>query len=144
MTADAVSTAERSTPHRILFASDTSGHSIGYHVVARAFREAGFEVIMVGRQLPDDAVRAAVDEDADLIAFRTMDRDPIAVGTALLAAMRAEHVADRPLLMGGIINQPDVDALHQAGVSGVFGPGSRLEDIVHRAREAIARAAQSS
>jgi len=124
-------------PHRVLFASDTSGHSMGYHVVARGLRDAGFEVIMTGRQLPAEAVQAAVQEDADLLAFRTMDRDPVAVGTALLRAMRAQAAFDGPLLMGGIINRAEADALRAAGVAGVFGPGSKLADIVACAREAV-------
>ena len=126
-----------STPHRVLFASDTSGHSMGYHVVARGLRDAGFEVIMTGRQLPAEAVQAAGQEDADLLAFRTMDRDPVSVGSALLRAMQEDATFDGPLLMGGIINRVEADALRAAGVVGVFGPGSKLVDIVTCAREAI-------
>jgi methylmalonyl-CoA mutase C-terminal domain/subunit len=110
---------------------------MGYHVVARGLRDAGFEVIMTGRQLPAEAVQAAVQEDADVLAFRTMDRDPVAVGTALLGAMREEEAFDGPLLMGGIINREEADALRAAGVAGVFGPGSKLVDIVTCAREAV-------
>ncbi len=131
-------------PRRVLFASDTSGHSMGYHVVARGLRDAGFEVVMVGRQLPTEAVQAAAQEDADLLAFRTMDRDPVAVGTALLGAMREHEAFDGPLLMGGIINRAEADALRAAGVAGVFGPGSKLADIVNCAREAVGDADTAS
>lgn len=124
-------------PRRILFASDTSGHSMGYHVVARALRDAGFEVIMTGRQLPKDAVAAASQEDADLIALRTMDRDPVVVGNALLDARHREGLDDRPVLMGGIINREEAATLREAGVAGVFGPGSKLEDIVACARSCL-------
>ena len=132
-----MSPSRSSTPRRVLFASDTSGHSMGYHVVARGLRDAGFEVIMTGRQLPAEAVQAAVQEDADVLAFRTMDRDPVAVGTALLGAMRDQEAFDGPLLMGGIINREEADALRAAGVAGVFGPGSKLVDIVTCARKAV-------
>ncbi|MEE9278176.1 MAG: cobalamin-dependent protein [Dehalococcoidia bacterium] len=138
MPGDSESTPPPSPPQRILFASDTSGHSVGYHVVARAFRDAGFEVIMTGRQLPAEAAAAAVHEDAALVAFRTMDRDPVAVGKALLDAMRHEGLDDRPVLMGGIINKAEAEALRAAGVAGVFGPGSKLSEIVACARDSIA------
>ena len=126
-------------PRRILFVSDTSGHSMGYHVVARALRDAGFEVIMIGRQLPDDAVAAASQEDVDLIALRTMDRDPVVVGKALLDARHRAGLDDRPVLMGGIINRKEAAALREAGVAGVFGPGSKLEDIVACARSSLSQ-----
>ena len=124
-------------PRRILFATDTSGHSMGYHVVARALRDAGFEVIMTGRQLPNEAITAALQEDADLNALRTMDRDPVVVGQALLDARHREGLDDRPVLMGGIINRKEAETLRAAGVAGVFGPGSKLEDIVACARSSL-------
>lgn len=137
MPPDSESTPAPAAPRRILFASDTSGHSIGYHVVALAFRDAGFEVIMTGHQRPTEVIAAALQENADLVAFRVMDRQPVAVGKALLDAMQKEGLDDRPLLMGGIISTAEANALRAAGVAGAFGPGSKLEDIVACARALI-------
>ena len=123
---------------RIVFASDTSGHTMGYHVVARGLRDAGFEVIMTGRQLPAEAAATALQEDADLVAYRIMDRDPLESVTALFSAMQAEGIADKPVLIGGIIGPGDAAKLRELGVAGVFGPGSKLEDIVACARGATA------
>ena len=126
---------------RILFASDTSGHTIGYHVVARGFRDAGFEVIIAGRLLPDEAVKAAAEEGADLLAIRIMDRDPLEYVTALLERMQATGVVGMPVLVGGIIGKRDADKLREMGVVGVFRPGAKLADIVSCAREAGSRGA---
>ncbi|MBI5947554.1 MAG: cobalamin B12-binding domain-containing protein [Chloroflexi bacterium] len=123
---------------RIVFASDTSGHTMGYHVVARGLRDAGFEVIMTGRQLPAEAASSALDEDAEIVAYRVMDRDPVEVVGALLEALRDRGIGDRPVLVGGIISRADADKLREAGVAGVFGPGSKLRDIAECARTAVA------
>jgi methylmalonyl-CoA mutase cobalamin-binding domain/chain len=115
---------------RILFASDTSGHTVGYHVVARGFRDAGFEVIVAGRLLPDEAVKAATEEGADLLAIRIMDRDPLEYVTALYERMRAIGAEAMPVLVGGIVAKRDAEKLREMGVVGVFRPGSKLADIV--------------
>ena len=124
-------------PIRILFACDTSGHTAGYHVVARGFRDAGFEVILTGRQLPSESASAALQEAADLVAVRIMDRDPLEHVTAILDAMRGAGIGDVPLLVGGIIAKRDAEKLRAMGVAGVFGPGSKLSAIVECARSAV-------
>jgi methylmalonyl-CoA mutase C-terminal domain/subunit len=129
----------QSPPIRVIFATDTSGHTIGYHVVARGLRDAGFEVIMSGRLLPEEAAAAALQEDADVLAYRIMDRDPVAIGRALLDAMREQGIAETPLLLGGIIGRPQTADLLGAGAAGVFGPGSKLADIVACVRQAARR-----
>jgi len=127
---------DEARPLRILFASDTSGHTAGYHVVARGFRDAGFEVILAGRQLPAESASAALQESADLVAIRIMDRDPVEHVTAILEAMRAAGIGDVPLLAGGIISKRDAQMLESMGVVGVFRPGSKLSAIVECARRA--------
>ncbi len=124
-------------PIRVLFASDTSGHTAGYHVVARGFRDAGFEVILAGRQLPAESASAALQEGADLVAIRIMDRDPVEHVTAVLEAMRAAGIGDVPLLAGGIIAKRDAVKLEAMGVVGVFRPGSKLSAIVECVRSAV-------
>ena len=123
---------------RIFFASDTSGHTIGYHVVARGFRDAGFEVILAGRLLPEEAVKAAAEEGADVLAIRIMDRDPLEYVTALVERMRQVGVGDMPLIVGGIVGKRDADKLREMGVAAVFRPGAKLADIVTCVRQAVA------
>jgi methylmalonyl-CoA mutase cobalamin-binding domain/chain len=129
--------SDEARPIRILFASDTSGHTAGYHVVARGFRDAGFEVILAGRQLPAESASAALQEGADLVAIRIMDRDPVEHVTAVLEAMRAVGIGDVPLLAGGIIARHDAETLQAIGVAGVFRPGAKLSAIVECARNAV-------
>jgi methylmalonyl-CoA mutase C-terminal domain/subunit len=128
---------DEARPIRILFASDTSGHTAGYHVVARGLRDAGFEVILTGRQLPAESASAALQEGADLVAIRIMDRDPVEHVSAVLDAMRAVGIGDVPLLAGGIIAKRDAEKLQAMGVIGVFRPGSKLSAIVECARKAV-------
>ena len=128
--------AQQQGQARVVFATDTPGHTAGYHVVARALRDAGFEVILTGPLLPEAAVQTALQEDADLIAYRIMDRDPAELVETLVAAMRDSGIGDVPVLVGGIIGKKDAAKLREGGVAGVFGPGSKLSEIVACAREA--------
>ncbi|MEA2624023.1 MAG: methylmalonyl-CoA mutase, C-terminal domain [Candidatus Binatota bacterium] len=123
---------------RVLLASDTRGHTAGYYVVAQALRDAGFEVIVTGQQLPREIAAATAQEDADLIALRIMDRDPVEVVTGLIAEMQAIGLDGVPLLVGGIVHRKDAARLRELGVAGVFGPGSKLSDITDCARRATA------
>lgn len=122
---------------RVVFATDTPGHTAGYHVVARALRDDGFEVILTGPMLPEATVASALEEDAALIAYRIMDRDPFELVTALFEEMRARGIGDVPVLIGGIIGRKDAAALRERGVAGVFGPGSKLAEIVACARQVV-------
>lgn len=126
-------------PPRVIFASDTRGHTAGYHVVTRALRDAGFEVIVTGQQMPPETVAVALQEDADLIALRIMDRDPIELVGALLSELRSHGLDDLPVLIGGIIGPKAQAELRVMGVAGVFGPGSKLSDIADCARRALAK-----
>ena len=125
-------------PVRVLFTSDTAGHTAGYHVVARGLRDAGFDVILTGRQLPTESARAALQEGVDLVAVRIMDRDPIEYVGSLLEALRENRIGDVPVLVGGIIGKRDADKLRDMGVVGVFRPGSKLTAITECARNAVA------
>jgi methylmalonyl-CoA mutase, C-terminal domain len=124
---------DETRPVRILFTCDTSGHTAGYHVVARAMRDAGFEVVLTGRQLPAEA--------ADLVAVRIMDRDPIEHVGAIQGALRAAGIGEVPILVGGIVGKKDADRLKEMGVVGVFRPGSKLSAIVECVRGAVGASA---
>ena len=114
---------------RILLASDTSGHTAGYYVVAQGLRDAGMEVIALGHSEPAGVADAALQEDVDFIGYRISDRDPVSLISALQAAMEKREIAPVPIVVGGVVRKEAIPVLKQMGVIGVFGPGSRMQDI---------------
>lgn len=117
-------------PIRFLLASDTSGHTAGYYVVARGLRDAGIEVVSLGYAEPEEVAHSAQQEDVDVIGYRVMDRDPVALVEALKRALEARGLGHLPLVVGGIVRPEEVPQLRALGVRAVFGPGSRIPDIV--------------
>jgi len=111
------------------------GHWRGPTIVARALRDAGFEVIMIGMAKTDDIVRSAIDEDVDLVGLN--------VGGHIDVAIRAiENVQkarpDLPIFAGGTIPPYAAKQLEALGVE-VYPPGSQLTDIVDAAERLTGR-----
>ena len=106
------------------------GHDRGAKVLARALRDAGYEVIYTGlRQTPEMVVSAAVAEDAAVLGVSILSGAHLAVARRILELLRAED-ADTPVLFGGIIPEQDIATLENLGVAAVFTPGARMEDLV--------------
>ena len=120
---------------RFLLVTDTPGHTAGFYVIARGLRDAGIEVIAGGYMEPAAAAETAVQEDADFIGYRVMDKDPLALVKALRQKLAEAGAADIPILLGGIIPRNLKTSLAELGVVGTFGPGSRLADIVECVRQ---------
>ncbi len=114
---------------RFLLASDTSGHTAGYYVVAQGLRDAGMEVITLGHSEPAGVADAALQEDVDFIGYRISDRDAVTIISSLMTAMKERGISQVPIIVGGIIRREAVPILKEMGVTGVFGPGSRMPDI---------------
>ncbi len=114
---------------RFLLACDTSGHTAGYYVVAQGLRDAGMEVITLGHSEPAGVADAALQEDVDFIGYRISDRDAVTLISSLMAAMEERGISQVPIVVGGIIRREAVPVLKEMGVTGVFGPGSRMPDI---------------
>jgi len=107
------------------------GHDRGIKILARAFRDAGMEVIYLGlRQTPSMIVNAAVQEDADVIAVSSLNNAHMAVFPKILQLMRENGMGDRLLTGGGIIPQKDMDTLNEMGVGKLFGPGTPIQDTI--------------
>ena len=107
------------------------GHDRGAKVVARALRDAGMEVIYTGlRQTPEMIVRAAVDEAADVIGLSILSGAHNAIFPRVMELLREEGAEDILVVAGGIIPQDDIPHLKEAGISEVFGPGTKLQEIV--------------
>jgi (2R)-ethylmalonyl-CoA mutase len=99
------------------------GHSNGAEQIAVRARDAGFEVVYQGIRLtPAQIVAAAVEEDIDLVGLSVLSGSHLAVVPAVLDGLRAAGRADLPVVVGGIIPEPDAELLRTAGVARVFTP----------------------
>jgi methylmalonyl-CoA mutase C-terminal domain/subunit len=119
-------------PLRILIAKPgLDGHDRGAKVIARALRDAGMEVIYTGlRQTPEMIAEAAMQEDVDAVGLSILSGAHNTLLPRVISALRAQGLDDIPVFAGGIIPDEDVSALQAAGITGIFGPGSPLSDIV--------------
>jgi methylmalonyl-CoA mutase C-terminal domain/subunit len=117
---------------RILVAKPgLDGHDRGAKVVARALRDAGFEVVYTGlHQTPEMIANAAVQEDVDAVGLSIMSGAHNTLFPAVMEAMKAKGAGDVPVFGGGIIPEEDVQRLRASGVKGVFTPGTTLETII--------------
>jgi methylmalonyl-CoA mutase C-terminal domain/subunit len=124
---------------RILLAKPgLDGHDRGIKVVARALRDAGFEVIYTGlHQTPEMIANAAIQEDVDAVGLSILSGAHNTLFPRIVALLRDHGVTDMVVFGGGIIPEEDVPGLLQAGVNKVFGPGASLEEIVHWVRENV-------
>ena len=101
------------------------GHDRGAKVVARAFRDAGFEVIYTGlRQTPEQIAEAALQEDVDVVALSILSGAHNTLLPKTVQALRARGMDDVLVVGGGVIPAEDIPALKAAGVAEVFTPGT--------------------
>ena len=117
---------------RILVAKPgLDGHDRGAKVVARALRDAGFEVIYTGlHQTPEMIANAAVQEDVDGVGLSIMSGAHNTLFPAVVDALKAKGANDVVVFGGGIIPEGDLERLKTSGVKGVFTPGTTLETII--------------
>jgi methylmalonyl-CoA mutase C-terminal domain/subunit len=114
------------------------GHDRGAKVIARALRDAGMEVIYTGlRQTPEMVVSAALQEDVDVIGLSILSGAHNAIVPRVMDLLRANQMEDVLVLVGGIIPDVDVAALKQAGVAGIFQPGTAMDEIVQFIRSNV-------
>jgi methylmalonyl-CoA mutase C-terminal domain/subunit len=117
---------------RILVAKPgLDGHDRGAKVVARALRDAGFEVIYTGlHQTPEMIASSAVQEDVDAVGLSIMSGAHNTLFPAVIDELRKRGAADVVVFGGGIIPDDDVARLRAAGVKGIFTPGTPLQTII--------------
>ena len=107
------------------------GHDRGALVVARALRDAGFEVIYSGlHQTPDMLVNTAIQEAVDCIGLSILSGAHGVLMPEVVRQLEARGAGDIFLFGGGVIPHDDIPALEAAGVRAIFGPGTSTEDIV--------------
>ena len=117
---------------RILVAKPgLDGHDRGAKVVARAFRDAGFEVIYTGlRQTVEQIVSAAVQEDVDVVAMSLLSGAHGTLMPKVIKMLKDQNAGDKLVIAGGVIPEDDIPALKEAGVAAVFTPGTPLKTII--------------
>ena len=127
-------------PVRVLLAKlGLDGHDRGIKVVARLLRDAGVEVVLLGlRQTTDSIVRAAEEEDVDVIGISMHNAGHMTLAPRMIAAIHAAGL-DTPLVLGGIIPAADVPELERVGVAGILGPGASADEVVGVVRRAARR-----
>lgn len=107
------------------------GHDRGAKVIARALRDAGFEVIYTGlHQTPESIVRSALQEDVDAIGISILSGAHMSIFPAILDGLKKENAEDIAVFGGGIIPADDIEALSKLGVRKLFTPGASTQDIV--------------
>jgi methylmalonyl-CoA mutase C-terminal domain/subunit len=107
------------------------GHDRGAKVIARALRDAGFEVVYTGLfQTPEQVAEAALQEDADAVGLSVLSGAHMTLIPKVADELRDRGLGDVLVFAGGIIPDDDREALTGAGVSGVFTPGAPLAEIV--------------
>lgn len=117
---------------RILIAKPgLDGHDRGAKIVARALRDAGFEVVFTGiRQRIEDIVATAVQEDVALVGLSMLSGAHLALTTRTVEGLRAADAGDITVVVGGTIPPADVPRLKAAGAAAVFPTGTPLDVVV--------------
>jgi methylmalonyl-CoA mutase C-terminal domain/subunit len=107
------------------------GHDRGAKVIARALRDAGMEVIYTGlRQTPEQVVAAALQEDADVIGLSILSGAHNHICPRVMDLLKEKGMTDVQVVVGGIIPDVDIPRLREIGITGIFLPGSPMQDIV--------------
>ena len=123
---------ERRGRYKVLVAKlGIDGHDRGAKVIARALKDAGFEVVYTGiRQTPEQVVAAAIQEDVDVIGVSILSGAHMHHMKRLMEKLREAGADDIPVVLGGTIPLPDVEPLLKMGVRRVFLPGTSLREII--------------
>jgi len=105
-------------------------HWRGAVAVSRMLRDAGMEVIYLGNQFPEEIVNAAIQEGADVVGLSTLGGNHLTLGPKVVQLLNENGLSDVPVLMGGVIPPGDIPELKARGIAEVFGPETRIEDIL--------------
>ena len=128
-------------PYRVVVAKPgLDGHDRGAKVIARALRDAGFEVIYTGlHQTPEQVVQAVVQEDADAVGLSLLSGAHLTLVPRVIDGLRGQGLGDTLVIVGGIIPEGDIPRLKELGVAEVFTPGAALDTTVQWLADALDR-----
>jgi len=126
-------------PIRVLIAKPgLDGHDRGAKVVARALRDAGFEVIYTGiRQTAEQIVQAAIDEDVDVVGLSSLSGAHNEFFPEVVRLLREQGAGDVLVIGGGVIPPDDAENLKRQGIAAIFGPGTPTRDIIDFIRREV-------
>ena len=114
------------------------GHDRGAKVIARALRDAGFEVIYTGiRQTPEDIAIIAQEEDADVIAMSLLSGAHNTLFPKVVELLKEKGLGDRLVVGGGVIPESDIPFLKEKGVKAIFTPGSKTKELINFIKENV-------
>lgn len=114
------------------------GHDRGARIIARAFRDAGFEVVYTGlHQTPEEIVQAAIQEDVDMIGLSSLAGAHMYLFPRVVELLSESGAEDIVVCGGGIFPDEDISRLKEAGIREVFSPGSSLKTIVKWVKEFV-------
>ncbi len=124
---------------RILVAKPgLDGHDRGARIIARTYRDAGFEVVYSGlHQTPEEVVQAAIQEDVDMIGLSSLAGAHLYLLPRVVELLREKNADDIVVCGGGIFPEGDIPKLKDAGVKEVFTPGTPLTEIVDWVRKNV-------
>ena len=124
---------------RILIAKPgLDGHDRGAKVIARGFRDAGFEVIYTGlHQTPEQIVAAAIQEDVDAVGLSILSGAHDYIFPEVIQLLKEKGADDIIVFGGGIVPEEDLTALTQSGVKAIFTPGTSIEEAVNWVRKNV-------
>jgi methylmalonyl-CoA mutase, C-terminal domain len=126
---------------RVLIAKiGLDGHDRGAKIVARLLRDSGMEVIYGGlRNTPETVAALALQEDVDVVGISMHNGAHLTLAPAVVKALR-DSGSEAAVVIGGIVPACDIDALREAGVAAVLGPGASAEEVASKVRDAAAAA----
>jgi methylmalonyl-CoA mutase C-terminal domain/subunit len=120
-------------------------HERGALVLARAFRDAGMEVIYLGRyQTADTVAKTAVDEDASVIALSDHTGSMRYIAEDIVASLEKYGGSDIPVVAGGLIAKKDLPYIEKLGVTGNFGPGTPLPTVIEHIQKRVEESRQTA
>jgi len=124
---------------RVLIAKPgLDGHDRGAKVIARSYRDAGFEVVYLGlHQTPEQIVNAAVQEDVDLVGLSCHSGAHMYLFAEIIKQLRKRGAGDISVIGGGIIPKEDIPELKKSGVKEIFLPGTSMDKIIEWTRENV-------
>ena len=124
--------------HRVLIGKPgLDGHDRGAKFLARALRDAGFEVVYTGiRRTPEEIAAAAVQEDVSAVGLSSLSGAHLRLFPAVVKALENAGAGDIPVIGGGVIPDEDIGPLKDAGINDVFTPGTPVEQIIAAFRSA--------
>jgi len=114
------------------------GHDRGARIIARAYRDAGFEVVYSGlHQTPEEVVQAAIQEDVDMIGLSSLAGAHMYLFPRVVELLKEKNADDIVVCGGGIFPEEDIPKLKNAGIKEVFTPGTPLTEIVNWVKENV-------